>query len=120
MCASWTAHSWSRWQSSSTAISCVDRLIRILIRFASREPLQSVTYDLPGVVRVSIPWLGFDRLVEAAFEQIRMYSKSDVAVGLRMLRALNDIASTLPNPEACQSLAAMGRQRRGRQFGYAE
>ncbi len=94
----------------STAISCVDQLSRILIRFASREPLPSLTYDPPGIVRVSIPWLGFDRLVEAAFEQIRMYAKADVAVNLRMLRALIDIASTLPNPEACQSLAAMGRR----------
>ena len=94
----------------STAISCVDQLSRILIRFASREPPQSLTYDPPGVVRVSIPWLGFDRLVEAAFEQIRMYSKTDVAVSLRMLRALNDVASTLPDSRSRQSLAAMGRR----------
>ena len=94
----------------STAISCVDQLSRILIRFASREPPQSLTYDPPGVVRVSIPWLGFDRLVEAAFEQIRMYSKTDVAVSLRMLRALNDIASTLPDAPSRRSLAAMGRR----------
>jgi uncharacterized membrane protein len=94
----------------STAISCVDQLSRILIRFASREPAQSLTYDPPGIVRVSIPWLGFDRLVEAAFEQIRMYAKSDVAVNLRMLRALNDIASTLPEWQSCQSLVAMGRR----------
>ena len=45
-----------------------------------------------------IPWIGFDRLLEAAFEQIRMYSKSDVAVSLRLLRALGDIAATTPTP----------------------
>ena len=94
----------------STAISCIDQLSRILIRFASREPPQSLTYDPPGVVRVSIPWLGFDRLVEAAFEQIRMYSKTDVAVSLRVLRALNDIAFTLPDAPSRQGLAAMGRR----------
>lgn len=94
----------------STAISCVDQLSRILIRFASREPPKSLTYDPPGVVRVSIPWLGFDRLVESAFEQIRVYSKTDVAVSLRMLRALNDIASTLPDPQSCRCLIAMGRR----------
>ena len=94
----------------STAISCVDQLSRILIRFASREAPQSLTYDPPGVVRVSIPWLGFDRLADAAFEQIRMYAKADVAVNLRMLRALNDIASTLPEWQPTECLVAIGRR----------
>src|SRR5579871_6450476 len=94
----------------STAINCVDQLSRILIRFASREPRDSLLYDPPGIVRVSIPWLGFDRLVEAAFEQIRVYSKSDVAVNLRMLRALNDIAITVPDPAYRQTLMEQGRR----------
>jgi len=94
----------------STAISCVDQLSRILIRFASREPLDSRLYDPPGTVRVYIPWLGFDRLVESAFEQIRLYAKSDVAVNLRMLRALSDIAATVSDPAACRVLAEQGRR----------
>ncbi len=94
----------------STAISCVDQLSRILIRFASREPLESVLYNPPGVVRVYIPWLSFDRLVESAFEQIRLYAKSDVAVNLRMLRALSDIAATVSDPDACRALAEQGRR----------
>ena len=83
----------------TTAISCVDQLSRILIRVAAREPAESTTYDPPGVLRVSIPWLDFDRLLDSAFEQIRMYSKSDVAVSLRILRALGDIAATTKDPE---------------------
>ena len=55
----------------STAITCVDQLSRILIRFASREPPETVLYDPPGVVRVSIAWIGFERLLASAFEQIR-------------------------------------------------
>jgi uncharacterized membrane protein len=51
---------------SSTAISSVDQLSRILIRFASREPPESLLYEPPGVVRVSIPWIDFDRLVDSA------------------------------------------------------
>ncbi len=94
----------------STAISCVDQLSRILIRFAAREPPPTVIEDPPGVPRVSIPWLDFDRLVESAFEQIRMYAKNDVAVNLRMLRALSDVASTLPNAGSRESLVAMGRR----------
>ncbi|HUN77192.1 MAG TPA: DUF2254 domain-containing protein [Steroidobacteraceae bacterium] len=78
----------------STAISCVDQLSRILIRFVAREPPESLLFDLPGVPRVLITWIDFDRLADAAFEQIRLYSQGDVAVSLRMLRALGDIAVT--------------------------
>jgi len=94
----------------STAINCVDQLSAIMIRFASREPPEAVLYDPPGTVRVVIPWIGFDRLLEAAFEQIRMYSKPDVAVSLRLLRALGDIAATTPDPEYRRMLAERGRR----------
>jgi uncharacterized membrane protein len=94
----------------STAISCVDQLSRILIRFAMREPPEPLLYDPPGVVRVSLPWLSFDRLVESAFEHIRLYAKSDVAVSLRMLRALGDIAATIPDPEGRRPLVERGRR----------
>ena len=94
----------------STAINCVDQLSAIMIRFASREPPEAVLYDPPGTVRVIIPWIGFDRLLEAAFEQIRLYSKSDVAVSLRLLRALGDIAATTPDPEYRGTLAERGRR----------
>jgi uncharacterized membrane protein len=94
----------------STAINCVDQLSAIMIRFASREPPEAALYDPPGTVRVVITWIAFDRLLEAAFEQIRMYSKSDVAVSLRLLRALGDIAATTPDPHYRRTLAERGRQ----------
>src|SRR5271169_2414906 len=83
----------------TTAINCIDQLSRILIRFASREPPEELLYDPPGIVRASIGWIHFERLLEAAFEQIRMYSKTDVAVSLRLLRALCDIAASTPDPQ---------------------
>jgi uncharacterized membrane protein len=69
-----------------------------------------VLYDPPGTSRVVIPWIGFDRLLDAAFEQIRLYSKSDVAVSLRLLRALGDIAATTPDPAYRRTLAERGRR----------
>jgi uncharacterized membrane protein len=92
----------------TTAINCIDQLSRILIRFASREPPEDLLYDPPGIVRASIAWIHFDRLLEAAFEQIRMYSKTDVAVSLRLLRALSDIAASTPDPEFHQILVKHG------------
>jgi len=94
----------------STAINCVDQLSSIMIRFASREPPEAVLYDPPGTSRVVIRWIGFDRLLDAAFEQIRLYSKSDVAVSLRLLRALGDIAATTPDPAYRRTLAERGRR----------
>jgi len=92
----------------TTAINCVDQLSRILIRFASREPPEELLYDPPGIVRASIGWIHFERLLEAAFEQIRMYAKTDVAVSLRLLRALGDIAASTPDPEFRRILVEQG------------
>jgi len=92
----------------TTAINCVDQLSRILIRFASREPPEELLYDPPGIVRAGIGWIHFERLLEAAFEQIRMYAKTDVAVSLRLLRALDDIAASTPDPEFRRILVEQG------------
>jgi uncharacterized membrane protein len=92
----------------TTAITCVDQLSRILIHFVSREPPEELLYDPPGIVRAGIRWIRFGRLLEAAFEQIRMYSKADVAVSLRLLRALGDIAASTPDPEFRQILFECG------------
>jgi uncharacterized membrane protein len=92
----------------TTAISCIDQLSRILIRFASREPPEELLYDPPGIVRAGIGWIHFERLLDAAYEQIRMYSKTDVAVSLRLLRAIGDIAASTPDPEFRQILVERG------------
>src|ERR1039457_2416082 len=94
----------------STAISCVDQLSSILIRFASRKNPPTRFYDPPGILRVSIPCLGFDRLVESAFEQIRSYSKTDVAVSLRLMRAFTNITLTLPEGADRQLMVDQGRR----------
>ena len=94
----------------TTAINCVDQLSRILIRFASREPPESVLYDLPGVVRTQVPWIGFDQLLISAFDQIRHYSEGDSAVSLRLLRALGDIGTSTPDPAMHRALVDLGRR----------
>ena len=94
----------------TTAIGSVDQLSRILIRFASRETPESILCDPPGVFRVHVPWISFERLLDSAFEQIRAYSKSDVAVSLRLLRALSDIAVTTTDPRFRRILAERRRR----------
>lgn len=92
----------------TSAISCIDQLSRIMIRFASRDPVEPLVFDPPGVVRVSIPWITFRGLLNSAFEQIRLYAKGDVAVSLRLLRALTDVACTTKNADYQGSLVEMG------------
>jgi len=94
----------------TTAITCIDQLSRILIRFASREPPEELLYDPPGTVRASIGWIHFERMLDAAFEQIRMYSKTDVAVSLRLLRALGDIAASTPDKMFRRTLVEHGER----------
>jgi uncharacterized membrane protein len=79
----------------STAISCVDQLSRILIRCAGRVPPPTYLYDPPHVLRLILPWITFDGLLDTAFEQIRHYSQSDAAVSLRLLRAYHDVAEAV-------------------------
>jgi len=94
----------------TTAISCVDQLSRLLIRVASREEPEPGFYDPPGVLRVHVPWVGFEQLLDSAFEQIRMYAKSDVAVSLRLLRALGDIGRSTRNGEIHRMLAERAKR----------
>jgi uncharacterized membrane protein len=94
----------------TTAINCIDQLSRILIRVAAHEPPEPHYYDPPGVFRLTLPWIGFDGLLDSAFEQIRLYSRGDMAVSLRLLRAFADIAGSTPVREFRSGLAERGRR----------
>jgi uncharacterized membrane protein len=94
----------------STGITCVDQLSLILIRFVSRESAPHLFYDPPGALRVRINWAGFEQLMDSGFDQIRMYAKGDVAVSLRLLRALGDIATTTSNTEFRRAIHERGKR----------
>jgi uncharacterized membrane protein len=94
----------------STAISCVDQLSRVLIRWIGRVPPPSHYYAPPHVLRLTVPWLGFEGLLDTAFEQIRHYAASDVAVSLRLLRAFGDIASATQHVNLRSALLERARR----------
>jgi uncharacterized membrane protein len=79
----------------STAISCIDQLTRILIRWVDRFPPDSLLFSPPHVLRVILPWIDLDGLLNTALEQIRAYATTDAAVSLRLLRLLHDVAITV-------------------------
>jgi uncharacterized membrane protein len=83
----------------STAISCVDQHSRIMILWISRLPPPSHYYAPPHVLRLFVPWITFDSLLDTAFEQVRHYAVADAAVSLRLLRAaVTPISKTYAQP----------------------
>ena len=94
----------------STAISCVDQLSRIIIHWTYRAPPPSHYYAPPHVLRLVVPWMSFDGLLDTAFEQIRHYAVADVAVSLRLMRAYGDIAGSTPHADLRASLLERARR----------
>ena len=94
----------------STAISCVDQLCRIMILWTSRMPPPSHYYAPPHVLRLFVPLISFDGLLDTAFEQIRHYAAADVAVSLRLMRAFSDIASVTQHADLRTGLLDRGRR----------
>ena len=78
----------------STAITCLDQLSRILVRWISRSASDVLLSDPSHVVRVVLPAIDLAGLLDTAFEQIRHYGVADVAISARLLRALDDIAAS--------------------------
>ena len=93
----------------STAISCIDQLTRILIRWISRFPPETHVFQPPHVLRVVMPWIDAEDLLDTAVEQIRSYSTTDFAVSRRLLRMLEDVASTAEDGGLRARLVARGR-----------
>jgi uncharacterized membrane protein len=92
----------------STAISCIDQLTRILIRWLERTPPESLLFGPPNVLRVVLPWIDLDGLLNTAIEQIRAYATTDAAVSLRLLRLLHDVAVTVETDPLRQRIVERG------------
>jgi uncharacterized membrane protein len=94
----------------TTAINCIDQLGRIMIVWASRSPPLSYLYGPPHILRMAMPWIGYDGLLDTAFEQIRHYAKNDIAVSLRLLRAFDDMIVAGTSLREQQSLIDRARR----------
>jgi uncharacterized membrane protein len=77
---------------TTTAVMCVDYLTAILVRLAARRIATSQRLD-QGKVRMIARGPSFESLLADAFDQIRQNAKGNVAILLRMLGALQTIAS---------------------------
>src|SRR5262249_6473812 len=80
------------------------------IRWLGRAPARSHHYDPPHVLRLIVPWIKLEGLLDLAFEQIRHYAAGDTAVSLRLMRAFTDIASTSKDQKVLDQLIERGRR----------
>ncbi len=81
-----------------TAIRCIDRLGAGLSRLAERQFPSAYRYDNNHTLRVIAEPVAFEQLVDTAFDQIRHYGKSDIAVTLCLLKAIAQIARHTHRP----------------------
>ncbi len=89
-----------------TAIRCIDRISAGLSRLAQRDFPSPYRYDDEQNLRVIALGVTFEGLVDSAFNQIRQYSKPDVAVTIRLLEAIACIATYTRN---CKQREALRR-----------
>ena len=94
----------------TTAINCIDQLGRIMIVWASRTPPPTHFHSPPHILRVSLPRIGYEGLLDTAFEQIRHYAKSDIAVSLRLLLAFDNMVVVGAPQSEQQSLVLRARR----------
>jgi uncharacterized membrane protein len=88
---------------TTTAVMCVDYQTAILARLASRPIPSSRRYE-DGELRVIAIGPTFAGLVAESFDQIRGSAKGNVAIMLRMLDALQTIASLTASPSRRRAL----------------
>jgi uncharacterized membrane protein len=88
---------------TTTAIMCVDYLTAILGRLASRDIPSSHRYE-NGELRVIAIRPSFASLAAEAFDQIRASACGNVGVMLRMLDAMQTIASLTASPSRRKAL----------------
>jgi uncharacterized membrane protein len=89
-----------------TGMACVDWAADALLVVADVSLSDGCWYDHSGKMRVRIPALRLERLVKAAFDQIRQAAADNPAVLIRILDAVRRITPRMPTEEARLALMA--------------
>ena len=92
-----------------TACLCVDRLGAALAKVAARPAPCAYRCTADGRVRIVAKHYGFRGLADAAFNQIRQYGATSVAVTIRLLEALRLVACHATRDEDRQTLLRHAR-----------
>lgn len=93
-----------------TAIACIDNLTATLCYLVRARFPSGFRHDEAGRLRVIVTALDFEGMLDAAFDQIRQYSKSSPSVIIRLMEALvtiNEFANNHIHKEAIHRHARM-------------
>jgi len=82
-----------------TAITCVDHMGSVLCRLATRAMPSRYRHDHQNQLRVIAPANTFPEITDAAFNQVRQYSRSNAAVTIRLLETIAVVAGFAHRPE---------------------
>lgn len=80
-----------------TAIRCIDQLSAALSHLAAKDFPSAYRYDKNNILRVIVEPVTFSGIIDAAFNQIRQYGSTSVAVMIRLLEAIATIAERTGN-----------------------
>lgn len=75
-----------------SAIACIDKLTAAICDLTQKNFPEGITYDNNGTERVTYKTTSFENLANIAFNQIRQYSQSCLAVQLRQIEGIIRIA----------------------------
>lgn len=87
-----------------TAMTCIDRLGSALCSLANRAFPSPYRYDDEAKLRIVARPVTFAGITNAAFDQIRQYGRSSVAVTIRLLETLRTIALQACRPEQREAI----------------
>jgi uncharacterized membrane protein len=82
-----------------TAVTCVDHLGSAMCRLVQRNIPSPFRHDSQDKLRVISPVVTFPDVLDAAFNQIRQYGCSSVAVTIRLLETIAVVAAFAHRPE---------------------
>lgn len=104
-----------------TAVRCIDQLSAALCHLAQKEIPSAYRYDDEDKLRLIAEPVTFVDVVDAAFNQIRQYGQTSVAVTMRLLEAIAVIAPfTHTQADRAALLRHANMIERGSQEGIAE
>jgi uncharacterized membrane protein len=104
-----------------TAIRCIDQLSAALCHLAQKEIPPAYRYDDQDQLRIIAKPVTFTDVIDAAFNQIRQYGQTSVAVTMRLLEAIAVIALFTHTPTDQAALLRHANMiERGSHEGIAE
>jgi uncharacterized membrane protein len=87
-----------------TAIACIDHMSAALCDLAQRTLPPAERFDSEGALRVILYQTGFKEILDAAFNQIRQYARSNASVTIRLLVSLKTVMAFTWNEDQREAI----------------